>query len=274
MTKWECESCNYLKCYDYEISLFFLRCVEQIESRYIYNYDYVWKLDILSELRFEKNDINLCEFVKDMDYKKICYRKLAIDYCDYNKKNNSKEELKMAESCLYTLEEFMIDYLYYFFGIPYSEKNILVKTIKIKQIEESKPNITSKWREQTEVVKVRTAQKWLRETALDIYNTCQITKIENKELLEFCHIKPYALCEGKEELDAIDFYNGFLLYSPYNQLLDKGYISFEDNGNIILSKEVNFALKGALYLNESISIDVHPKQEKYLKWHRENIFKG
>jgi putative restriction endonuclease len=85
------------------------------------------------------------------------------------------------------------------------------------------------------------------------------------------HIKPF-IKSNKEE--AYDKYNGLLLSRNLDGLFDKGYISFNDNGKIICSKNLDTDLTLTLNkykLNDKI---LHHKRLEYLDYHRENVFKG
>ena len=54
-------------------------------------------------------------------------------------------------------------------------------------------------------------------------------------LLNASHIKPWAVCSDQERLDT---FNGFLLSPTYDKAFDNGYISFNDEGIILLSTEI------------------------------------
>ena len=59
----------------------------------------------------------------------------------------------------------------------------------------------------------------------------------------------------------------------HDALFDKGLISFDDNGKILISKELNEEEQALVNINEDSCISiVSDKQKKYIKYHRENIF--
>lgn len=61
----------------------------------------------------------------------------------------------------------------------------------------------------------------------------------------------------------------------YDKLFDKGYISFDRNGKILLSKFVNDADKNILGLSKNISlIKIEERHIKYLDYHLNNCFMG
>ncbi|MCK9477175.1 MAG: HNH endonuclease [Candidatus Muirbacterium halophilum] len=99
---------------------------------------------------------------------------------------------------------------------------------------------------------------------------CDLCEIDIQELLNASHIKPWSESNGEEKLDIN---NGLLLCPIHDALFDKGFISFEDDGKIVISKKIeqdkykNFSIKADMNLKKTNSSIV-----KYLKWHRENLF--
>ena len=59
----------------------------------------------------------------------------------------------------------------------------------------------------------------------------------------------------------------------HDALFDKGLISFDDNGKILVSKELNKKEQALVNINEEICIKiVSEKQKQFLKYHRINKF--
>lgn len=59
----------------------------------------------------------------------------------------------------------------------------------------------------------------------------------------------------------------------HDALFDKGLISFNDNGRILISNELNNQNRILVNIDDSSCINVtSEKQKEYLQWHRENIF--
>lgn len=84
------------------------------------------------------------------------------------------------------------------------------------------------------------------------------------------YIKPYHLCNESEQFDVN---NGLLLSKNIDQLFDQGWISFNDDGTVLCSINLDEKLKEML---KSHSIDLKyldsKKRLDYLKYHREHIF--
>ncbi|MFD1781630.1 HNH endonuclease [Fredinandcohnia salidurans] len=72
--------------------------------------------------------------------------------------------------------------------------------------------------------------------------------------------------------ERLDVDNGLLLCPNHDALFDKGFISFDENGRIIISKILDDTLKVFLNINNSLQITMNESQVHYMKWHRENRF--
>jgi len=127
---------------------------------------------------------------------------------------------------------------------------------------------------QEEIVEVvrRIFQPTLRNNVLKARKNCQITGIETKELLVASHIKPWRDCSDNEKLD-LD--NVLLLSATYDKLFDRGLISFDNAGKIIISDELSESDRKKLGLTKSIRLNSNmtEKMKSYMKWHREKCFK-
>lgn len=104
---------------------------------------------------------------------------------------------------------------------------------------------------------------------------CRLTGITDSRHLIASHIKPWRDCASSDE--RLDGHNGFLLSPNADHLFDKGYISFSDDGDILISSEMdtqNLALLGCGSHQRVWGKAFTPKQKEYLAYHRENIFRS
>ncbi|MFF2909748.1 HNH endonuclease [Paenibacillus sp. NPDC057934] len=124
--------------------------------------------------------------------------------------------------------------------------------------------------EKEQIVKTRVGQGLFKTKLLKFGCKCRICNISNPNFLIASHTKPWRVSSNKERLDP---YNGFLLCPAHDALFDKGYISFEDNGAILISDNLNEQEKIFLNVNEHMIIDVIDEHAKYLTYHREMVFK-
>jgi len=77
--------------------------------------------------------------------------------------------------------------------------------------------------------------------------------ISDERLLIVSHIKAWSKCDKSEKYDT---YNGFLFYPNHDKLFDKGFITFGDNGNIIISSELNSITKILSGINANMKIGI------------------
>lgn len=123
--------------------------------------------------------------------------------------------------------------------------------------------------EKETIILSRIGQGRYRADLIDLWNGCSISKFGDTRLLVASHIKPWKQSTNQEKIDK---YNGLLLLPTYDKLFDLGFISFDDNGAIILSSQLSDLEK--LAIDNNVVIDIKDGNRKYLKYHRENIFKA
>lgn len=87
------------------------------------------------------------------------------------------------------------------------------------------------------MILARRGQGKFRENVEAVEQTCRLTGIINPSLLIASHIKPWRLCATAQE--RLDGNNGLLLTPDADHLFDRGYISFEDDGGVLVSPRVN-----------------------------------
>lgn len=122
--------------------------------------------------------------------------------------------------------------------------------------------------EKERLIKARVGQGEYRKKVLELYNrTCVATGVNFEKFLIASHIKPWSKSTNKEKLDP---YNGLLLSPNIDALFDKGYISFSDEGTLLVSALLNQEYTLDLNINH---IKLFGKSKKYMKYHREKIFK-
>ncbi len=98
---------------------------------------------------------------------------------------------------------------------------------------------------------------------------CMVELLDYPSLVA-SHIKPFIKSNDEE---AYDPENGLLLSRNMDVLFDQGYISFTDEGKIILSKELSEDLKEFLKDYGLKKIYLTKKRLKFLKFHRQRVFK-
>lgn len=101
------------------------------------------------------------------------------------------------------------------------------------------------------------------------HTQCMIEKLSYPSLVA-SHIKPFINSEPHE---AYDPNNGLLLSRNMDILFDQGYISFEDNGNIIYSPQLNKDVTDNLNKYSLDNIFINENRIQYFDYHRNNVFK-
>ena len=127
-------------------------------------------------------------------------------------------------------------------------------------------------REQT--VKARIGQGMFRNNVLQVEDRCRITQVTRPEHLVASHIRPWRDCDSAEQ--RLDGENGLLLTPTIDHLFDKGFISFENNGRLIVSPvaDAQSLRKMSIPIDEQFMVgDFSSVQKQYLDFHRDNILR-
>ena len=118
--------------------------------------------------------------------------------------------------------------------------------------------------------KNREGQEKYRQSILSRYPFCVVTKVTDPDLLIACHIKDHHKCEPHEKYDQ---WNGFSMTPTIHTLFDIGYLSFNEQGEMMLSDFFRNMDRKRLHLDGIIRIEINPKSLPYLRWHNENVFR-
>lgn len=90
--------------------------------------------------------------------------------------------------------------------------------------------------ERKSVILARRGQGRFREAVAAREQACRLTGITNPALLRASHIKPWRLCQTTDE--RLDGLNGLMLTPDADHLFDRGFISFADDGAVLVSDRV------------------------------------
>lgn len=128
--------------------------------------------------------------------------------------------------------------------------------------------------EKEQLIKARRGNGVFKDELFKKYNgRCIITLINLRQILIATHIKPWSVSTNKERLDTN---NGLLLSGTYQMLFDKGLITFDYNGNIIVSNAITENNAQRLNIKNGNHYNIMPNTEmiSFLKYHKEHIFVG
>lgn len=145
-----------------------------------------------------------------------------------------------------------------------------IDKIIIDSIDNDVTRLGLEGREAETFSKCRVNQSIFRNLLINRYKSCCICGASNETILVASHIKPWCKSLPIEKLD-VD--NGFLMCANHDSLFDSGLISFDDNGNIMISDTLSFADRNILGIKSNIKIKLTNGNKKYLKYHRANIFR-
>ena len=107
--------------------------------------------------------------------------------------------------------------------------------------------------EKESLIKTRIGQSNFKKELQNNRKFCQLCHLSKKELLVASHIKPWRESSPFEKLDLL---NGLLLCPNHDSLFDKGYISFMDDGRVIISEKIDNNASTLLNINDEMVISV------------------
>jgi len=123
------------------------------------------------------------------------------------------------------------------------------------------------------LVDIRLGQSRFREDLLQFWGRCAVTGYGTPRLLRASHLKPWKLSSNRERTN---FFNGLLLLPHLDFALDRGFISFRNDGRIMISPELNAEERRALALSAGMRLCERPLKEhhRFLKYHRDTVFRS
>lgn len=137
----------------------------------------------------------------------------------------------------------------------------------------SKTQNLPKTTEAERMVVQRVGQDIFRNALLDYWQgRCCVTGLAVASLLRASHIKPWAKCESDNE--RLDVFNGLLLAPHLDALFDGGWISFSDQGGVLVSPALPTVARIQLGISpEWVISGCKFAHAPYLEFHREIVFK-
>lgn len=134
------------------------------------------------------------------------------------------------------------------------------------------------------LVLARRGQGRFRAAVQRVEPACRLTGITNPSLLTASHIKPWRACASSDE--RLDGMNGLMLTPDADLLFDRGFISFDDSGAVLISTRVDRSdlrrLGFERLAQERFGTAVVPEewqtgafvaaQQVYLAHHRSDVF--
>jgi hypothetical protein len=121
------------------------------------------------------------------------------------------------------------------------------------------------------IVNARRGQGLFKQRVMAIEKRCRVTLVENPLHLIASHCKPWRDATNEERLDGE---NGLLLTPSIDHLFDRGFISFEDSGEVVISPVAHRPSLQRMGVPTDHSINVGKfteRQRRYLDFHRNAV---
>jgi putative restriction endonuclease len=125
--------------------------------------------------------------------------------------------------------------------------------------------------EREAIVRARRGQGLFKQRVMQIETRCRITGVDNPNYLLASHCKPWRDSSNEERLNGE---NGLLLTASIDHLFDRGFIGFEDSGNLIISPVAHRPSLQRMGVETERAINVGPftdGQRDFLNFHRASV---
>ena len=126
--------------------------------------------------------------------------------------------------------------------------------------------------EKQALIKARRGQGLFRQKVGQVERFCRVTLVDRPEHLIASHIKPWRESDNRERLSEA---NGLLLTPTIDHLFDRGFISFETNGELLISPVAHpeSLKKMGIMMDRIVNVGGFAKsQSEFLEFHRANFF--
>ena len=125
--------------------------------------------------------------------------------------------------------------------------------------------------EKESLTKSRRGQGKFRRNVINRGPRCRVTGVGEPHLIA-SHIKPWKDSTNDERIDGN---NGLMLAPHIDHLFNDGYLSFKDDGTVLISDALDESVIERWNLATGMNVGVFADAQcAYLKYHRENVFMG
>ena len=122
------------------------------------------------------------------------------------------------------------------------------------------------------LIMARRGQGAFRERVKFFEGSCRVTGVDKPELLIASHIKPWATSDNDERLNG---HNGLFLSPHVDKLFDSGFISFENNGEILVSRSLDKDVLDRWSIDPVSKVkNFGGEQAYFLETHRHAVFRA
>ena len=124
--------------------------------------------------------------------------------------------------------------------------------------------------EKLQLVKSRRGQGLFKANVRLVESACRVTGVNQISMLRASHVKPWSVSDDQEKIDG---FNGLLLAPHVDHLFDKGYITFEKMGEMVISPSLNVDVLNKWSIPQVLNVrSFSIEQSEYLRYHQESVF--
>jgi hypothetical protein len=121
------------------------------------------------------------------------------------------------------------------------------------------------------LIVARRGQGLFKERVMRIERSCRVTRVDRPEHLRASHCKPWRDSSNEERLNGE---NGLLLTPSIDHLFDRGFISFEDAGRLIISPvaHTDSLRRMGIETKQPVNVGIFSEgQRAFLDYHRNSV---
>lgn len=126
--------------------------------------------------------------------------------------------------------------------------------------------------EKHQLILARRGQGQFRKNVQQLERRCRVTRVDQPEHLRASHCKPWRDCESAVE--RLSGENGLLLTPSIDHLFDRGFISFENNGELLISPVAHrpSLIRMGVPVDERLNVgSFSEEQRQFLEFHRNRV---
>lgn len=142
----------------------------------------------------------------------------------------------------------------------------------IDELNNAKPELLGlKETEKSSVIKSRVGQGVFRDLLLEFWDKkCAVTELDLPALLRASHIRPW---RDSSNADRLNVYNGLLLAPQFDLAFDRGYITFADSKELVISPKLPEKVALKIGISDELELRIlQPKHLPFLHHHRKHVF--
>lgn len=120
------------------------------------------------------------------------------------------------------------------------------------------------------LIEARIGQGQFRAKLIEYWGGCAVTGCDFIPVLIASHARPW---RDSSNSDRLNPFNGLLLTPNLDKAFDQGFITFENNGRVLISPRLNESTRLALGITDQLKLrSIDAKHYPYFQWHRSHVF--